>query len=123
MLLYIGQEIKNKYFFFLYKPIETYNFYPNTAEIVNTFYYRISDEIKALRDQMETFCGKNNNSEEKIFNLQRCVSKMDKLFHKSEKEYLKQIEKLKQDLAKQEKVAQVKFGGKVRCIILLKLIK
>lgn len=56
---------------------------------------------------METFSGKNNNSDEKIYNLQRCVSKMDKLFHKSEKEYLKQIEKLKQEIVKKDKLTQV----------------
>lgn len=58
---------------------------------------------------MEILSSKNNNSDEKVIDLQRCISKMDKLFHKSEKEYLKLIEKLKQELIKQEKVAQVKF--------------
>lgn len=58
---------------------------------------------------MEILSSKNNNSNEKVINLQRCVSKMDKLFHKSEKEYLKQIDKLKQELIKKEKVAQVRF--------------
>lgn len=58
---------------------------------------------------METFSGNNNNADEKIFTLQKCVSKMDKLFHKSEREYLKQIEKLKQDLEKRDKITQVDF--------------
>lgn len=57
---------------------------------------------------METFSGKNGNSE-KILTLKKCISKMDKLFHKSEKEYLKQIEKLRLDLDKKDKVAQVGF--------------
>lgn len=57
---------------------------------------------------MATFSGKNYNSEERIYTLQRCVSKMEKLFNKSEKEYLKKIEKLKEEIDKKDRVAQVR---------------
>nr|CAH7733582.1 unnamed protein product [Callosobruchus chinensis] len=51
----------------------------------------------------------SNNTEERVIVLQKCVSKMDKLFHKSEKEYTKQISKLKQELEIKEKVAQIQL--------------
>lgn len=56
---------------------------------------------------MEKISGRDIQSDEKILTLQRCVSKMDKLFHKSEKEYLRQVEKLKHELEKKDRLTQV----------------
>ncbi|VEN35729.1 unnamed protein product, partial [Callosobruchus maculatus] len=75
------------------------------TDIIQQQCTRISNEIKSLRTQLES--SMSNNSEERVIVLQKCVSKMDKLFHKSEKEYMKQISKLKQELEIKEKVAQV----------------
>ncbi|CAH2002560.1 unnamed protein product [Acanthoscelides obtectus] len=50
-----------------------------------------------------------NNNGERVIVLQKCVSKMDKLFHKSEKEYMKQISKLKQELEIKDRVAQIQL--------------
>lgn len=47
------------------------------------------------------------NCEKKVHLLKKCVSKMDKLFHRSEKEYMKQIEKLRQELDIKETTLQV----------------
>ncbi|CAH2002558.1 unnamed protein product [Acanthoscelides obtectus] len=67
----------------------------------------ISNEIKSLRTQLESsMC---NNNGERVIVLQKCVSKMDKLFHKSEKEYMKQISKLKQELEIKDRVAQIQL--------------
>lgn len=64
-----------------------------------------------MRNQIELFTNKNATSDEKIQTLQKCVTKMDKLFHKSEKEYLKQLDKLRQELEKKEKIAKVNYFG------------
>ncbi|XP_074039750.1 uncharacterized protein [Leptinotarsa decemlineata] len=78
------------------------------SEIIQQQCNRMSNEIVALRQQIEaTFS--NTAPEDKVYVLQKCVSKMDKLFHKSEKEYLKQIEKLKQELELKDKVTQIQL--------------
>lgn len=69
-------------------------------------FFRISNEIAALRIQIENAFS-SHNSGEKIVVLQKCVSKMDKLFHRSEKEYQKHIDKLRQELDLKDKVMQV----------------
>nr|CAH7733581.1 unnamed protein product [Callosobruchus chinensis] len=77
------------------------------TDIIQQQCTRISNEIKSLRTQLES--SMSNNTEERVIVLQKCVSKMDKLFHKSEKEYTKQISKLKQELEIKEKVAQIQL--------------
>lgn len=72
-----------------------------------SLFIRMSNEIAALRIQIENAFS-NHNSDEKIVVLQKCVSKMDKLFQRSEKEYQKQIDKLKQELDLKDKVMQVR---------------
>ncbi|CAH1154398.1 unnamed protein product [Phaedon cochleariae] len=87
------------------------------SDIIQQQCIRMSNEIAALRKQIENSMPCNNNHnhnhnnvpEEKVFVLKKCVSKMDKLFHKSEKDYMKQIEKLKQELELKDKVAQIQL--------------
>ncbi|KAJ8949072.1 hypothetical protein NQ318_016974 [Aromia moschata] len=67
----------------------------------------MSNEIAALRHQIEN--SMSNTNEEKIVVLQKCVSKMDKLFQKSEKEYQKQLEKMKQEIELKDKVMQIQL--------------
>ncbi|XP_023309729.1 uncharacterized protein LOC111691336 [Anoplophora glabripennis] len=69
---------------------------------------RMSKEISALRIQIENAFS-NHNNDDKIIVLQKCVSKMDKLFQRSEKEYQKQIDKLKQELDLKDKVMQIQL--------------
>lgn len=50
------------------------------------------------------------NSTEKINYLQKCVLKMDKLYHKAEKEYTKQINKLKKEIEHKDRSLHVQLS-------------
>lgn len=47
-----------------------------------------------------------NSNDDKIVFLQKCVAKMDRLFQKAERDYQKQIQKLKATLDQKEKSMQ-----------------
>ncbi|KAG5890578.1 hypothetical protein JTB14_012706 [Gonioctena quinquepunctata] len=76
------------------------------SDIIQQQCNRMLDEIVSLREQIEVSLS-SAVPEEKMCVLHKCVSKMDKLFLKSEKEYMKRIEKLKQELALRDKVTQI----------------
>uniref|UniRef100_A0A6P7GU61 Uncharacterized protein LOC114342326 n=1 Tax=Diabrotica virgifera virgifera TaxID=50390 RepID=A0A6P7GU61_DIAVI len=77
------------------------------SEIIHQQCTRMSNEITALKTQVEsTF---NHKPEDKIILLQKCISKMNKFYQKSEKEYLKQIEKLKQDIEFKDKLQLIQM--------------
>ncbi|CAH0563780.1 unnamed protein product [Brassicogethes aeneus] len=77
------------------------------------------NEIIALKAAIETECARMNNEitslrakfsesvnlccNNKIDFLQRCIKKMDNLFHRSEKEYINQVKRLKRQLDNKEK--------------------
>lgn len=48
---------------------------------------------------------------------------MDKLFHKSEKDYVRQVEKLKQELERKDKIAKVNVSCKVKFNSTLMILK
>lgn len=77
------------------------------SEIIQQQCCKMTDEIFNLRKEVEQCIV--TRGDDKINVLKKCISKMDKLFHKSEREYLKQIEKLKQDLELKEKVQQIQM--------------
>ncbi|XP_057659799.1 uncharacterized protein LOC130896049 [Diorhabda carinulata] len=76
------------------------------SDIIRQQCTRMSNEIAALRKRVET-----SNFDEKILTLRKCVSKMDKLYEKSEKEYLKRIEKLKKELSLKDKMRSAEMGS------------
>lgn len=65
-------------------------------------HYRIMNEISTLKNQVS-----NCTCDKKVHVLKKCVSKMEKLFQHSEKEYVKQIEQLRQELELKENALQV----------------
>lgn len=66
------------------------------------------EEVRGIRSQMEeNSCANNDNNLEKISFLQKCIGRMDKLFKKSEKDYNKQITKLRQEISIRDKSLQV----------------
>lgn len=50
------------------------------------------------------------NSSDKITYLQKCVMKMEKLYHKTEKEYTKQVNKLKKEIENKDRIMQVRIN-------------
>lgn len=73
---------------------------------------KMEEEVKFIHEHL-----KNTNSTidskcyiEKIKTLERCVIKLDKVFKKTEKEYQKQICKLKKKIKLSNKASQVSFG-------------
>lgn len=50
------------------------------------------------------------NGSEKVKYLQKCIVKMDKLYHKAEKEYTKQINKLKKEIDYKDRTLQVQLS-------------
>lgn len=48
-----------------------------------------------------------DHSEEQVIQLKRCISKLDKHLHKSEKEYIRRIRKLEHELEVREMTSQV----------------
>lgn len=65
-------------------------------------FYRIMNDISALKNLIS-----NCSCDKKVHVLKKCVSKMEKSFQRSEKEYLKQIEHLRQELDLKENTLQV----------------
>ncbi|XP_044759275.1 centrosomal protein of 112 kDa-like [Coccinella septempunctata] len=70
---------------------------------------RLVTEITVLRSQIEEASSTNTSNDERILFLQKCITKMDRLFQKSEREYCRQIEKLKQELDNREKAIQIQL--------------
>ncbi|XP_050308847.1 centrosomal protein of 112 kDa-like [Anthonomus grandis grandis] len=74
------------------------------SEIIQDQCLRIMNDISSLKTQIS-----NCSCEKKVHVLKKCVSKMDKLFQKTEKDYIKQIEQLKQELELKEGSLQVQL--------------
>ncbi|KAK9887768.1 hypothetical protein WA026_000083 [Henosepilachna vigintioctopunctata] len=70
---------------------------------------RLLNEITVLRTQIEEASSTNTTNNEQIIFLQKCIAKMDRLFQKSERDYCKEIEKLKQDLDNRKKATQIQL--------------
>lgn len=64
--------------------------------------HRIMNELSTIKNQVSS-C----SCDKKIHVLKKCVSKMDKVFQRTEKEYLKQIEQLRQELELKDNALQV----------------
>lgn len=78
-------------------------------DIVQNQCVRLANEINVLRNQIDEASNSNSQNDERIIFLQKCIAKMDRLFQKSEREYCKQIEKLKQELENREKAIQIQL--------------
>ncbi|KAF5295219.1 hypothetical protein FQR65_LT10503 [Abscondita terminalis] len=74
---------------------------------------RMHDEVTTIRTEIEESrdSHQNESNSEKIVYLQRCISKMDKLFRKSEKNYLKQIAKLKTEIEMKDTVIHIQLSS------------
>ncbi|KAH1016787.1 hypothetical protein HUJ04_007957 [Dendroctonus ponderosae] len=62
------------------------------------------NELSTIKNQVSS-C----SCDKKIHVLKKCVSKMDKVFQRTEKEYLKQIEQLRQELELKDSALQVQL--------------
>lgn len=70
----------------------------------------MQDEMQETRTHLENAENSNvENQSEKICFLQKCILKLEKLYHKSEKEYTKQITKLKREIEFKDRAAQVQL--------------
>ncbi|CAG9773601.1 unnamed protein product [Ceutorhynchus assimilis] len=74
------------------------------SEIIQNQCLRIMNDISSLKDQVS-----NCSCDKKVNVLKKCVSKIDRLFQKSEQEYVKQIQQLKQELELKESSLQVQL--------------
>ncbi|XP_049826375.1 uncharacterized protein LOC109598209 isoform X2 [Aethina tumida] len=75
-------------------------------DIIEKQCLRMSNEITSLRARMVESINANSNDDKIVF-LQKCVAKMDRLFQKAERDYQKQIQKLKATLDQKEKSMQI----------------
>lgn len=64
----------------------------------------MQDEVCLLRKGMEENALNNTNELEKIQFLQSCISQMDRLLVKSEKECRKQVRELKKELVRKDRL-------------------
>lgn len=64
----------------------------------------MQDEVCLLRKGMEENAFNNTNELEKIEFLQSCISQMDRLLVKSEKECRKQVRELKKELVRKDRL-------------------
>ncbi|XP_030750483.1 coiled-coil domain-containing protein 186-like isoform X2 [Sitophilus oryzae] len=76
------------------------------TDIIQKRCQQISNEISSLQNHL-TSC----ECDKKLGLLKKCVSKMDKTFKRSEREYLRQIEKLKEDLNSKEISLQIQLNA------------
>uniref|UniRef100_A0AAR5QEG8 DUF4485 domain-containing protein n=1 Tax=Dendroctonus ponderosae TaxID=77166 RepID=A0AAR5QEG8_DENPD len=74
------------------------------SEIIQSQCLRIMNELSTIKNQVSS-C----SCDKKIHVLKKCVSKMDKVFQRTEKEYLKQIEQLRQELELKDSALQVQL--------------
>ncbi|XP_063916599.1 centrosomal protein of 112 kDa-like isoform X3 [Zophobas morio] len=69
------------------------------------------EEIQELQIQLKMKANQiaNEGSGEQIISLKRCISKLDKVLHKNEKDYIKKIERLKQELEVKDMTNQMQL--------------
>lgn len=73
---------------------------------------RMHNEVTSIRAQMEESRDSNNESNsEKIVFLQKCITKMDRLFKKSERSFIKQIAKLKTEIEMRDKIIHIQLSS------------
>ncbi|RZC35607.1 intracellular protein transport protein USO1-like [Asbolus verrucosus] len=65
---------------------------------------RLRSEIKAKEGEPP-----DEQNSEQIISLKKCISKLDRVLHKNEKDYVKKIEKLKQELEVRDMTTQVQL--------------
>ncbi|EFA08996.1 probable DNA double-strand break repair Rad50 ATPase [Tribolium castaneum] len=66
--------------------------------------HELQSELK-IRESQQT----NQANSEQILNLKKCLSRLDKVLHRNEKDYSKKIEKLKEELDLKEVTSQVQL--------------
>lgn len=72
---------------------------------------RMQNEVKTIKEQVtKENLDVSEAHSEKITFLQKCILKMEKLYQKSEKDYLKQIAKLRYELDLKEKTIQIQLS-------------
>lgn len=64
-----------------------------------------------LKEDELTISGNVENGTEKIHYLQKCVMKMDKIYHKAEKAYTKQIQKLRKEIEYKDRTLHIQLSG------------
>lgn len=70
----------------------------------------MQNEVKIIKSDLareNVTTAENAINEQKVMYLQKCIIKLEKLFNKSEKEYLKQITKLKYEVELKERATKV----------------